>query len=153
MRVQTPVRYHPWRLEVGDIEWTDAYHQGQGIFTAGLSYDAYHWGTGTNVGLYADMAGYVQNHPTYKFYGGGVFVRQFLFNFGSGYGLYVGGGIGGYDVSIRDQEDVSKSLFGGKVFLGIDLPANFFVEAQYNIFGKNQYRDLSTFGASIGYRF
>jgi hypothetical protein len=156
--------YRPFRLEAGVIDWNNADDEIQGIFTLGASYDFWHNDMGSSVGLYFDTAGVLQNHPTYKFYGGGLDFRQYVVDRSSEVRPYVGVGVGGYRIDVRDERDNGTTRFGGKAFIGLEARCGFFIEVQYNYFGNkltlvrpappiSGSRDLGTFGFSLGYRF
>jgi hypothetical protein len=157
--------HRPFRIESGLLEWTNADTEGQGIWTLGASADLLQTSFGGSLGVYFDTAGVFQNHPTYKFYGGGIEYRQFLdTNWKDELRPYVGVGGGYYRIDIQDQINTGTTRFGGKAFIGLEARCGFFLEAQYNYFGNRLYerpnlaraagsRDLGTFGLSLGYRF
>jgi len=160
--------YHPFRIQVGEMMWQDFFAGNQGVFTAGASYDFYHgtdWG-GSEVpmgafALYFDQAGYLQNHSSYRYYGGGVEYRQPLARYDSGVRPFIGAGIGYYQINLHDWNVETKDRLGGKVFLGLDFKCGFFLQGAYDILGRAGYgnggidtrRDLSRFSLSAGFRF
>jgi hypothetical protein len=114
--------------------------------------------------IYFDSTGLLQDHPTYRFYGGGLNYRQYLLERDSEIRPYVGVGVGGYHIDLRDQENVGVTRFGAKAFIGLEARCGFFIEAQYNYFGDKVglvrptrflkgTRELGTFGFDLGYRF
>jgi hypothetical protein len=166
-------QYRPLRVQVGIIEWNDVDTNTnsprpiggtQGIATLGASYDLWHNGMGSSAGIYIDTAGILQDHPTYRFYGGGLDFRQYVLDRDSEIRPYVGVGVGGYHIDLHDQANVGVTRFGAKAFIGLEARCGFFVEAQYNYFGNNVglvrptlylkgTREIGSFGFSLGYRF
>jgi hypothetical protein len=147
-----PKPERPFRIEAGVIEWTEFFGEGQGIATAGISLDLWQNCFGGSLSVYADTAGILQSHPTYRFFGGGVEYRQFLSN-SSTLKPYVGVGGGYYHLNVHDLSNQGTDRFGGKAFAGLELKNGLFLEAAFNYFGRNRDRDLSRFGLSLGYRF
>lgn len=165
---QPTYSYRGLRVQVGELRWNEYFGHDQGIFTLGASYDAWH-GTGGNsselapgaLAIYADQAGYLQNHSPYRYVGGGVEYRQPLSNWSSGARVFLGAGLGYYHIELHDSTIDTRNRLGGKVFLGVDFRGGFFGQFAYDILGRlgkandgtHTRRDLNRLSLSIGYRF
>jgi hypothetical protein len=150
--------YHeePIRIWFGLLDWqlfrtskVDPY------FTIGASYDPIHFDKHFEAGLYFDLAGYMDTHPDYEYYGGGAEVRAFLNpSWSRGLNPYASVGYGIYHNGIASGSNYpTATTLAPRYTLGLQLDRNYFLEASYTEFGNHFNRDLGRFGVDIGIRF
>ena len=140
-------------IKVGAITWNEFFGHEETLLTAGVDADIIHLGEGTRIGLYFDTAGVFEQHTPYDYYGGGIDLRQYLSDTHGAVLPYVGVGGGYYAGLLHDLHNTTWSDVGGKAFLGLELHCGAFLEAEYTYLPKQQDRDMSRFGLSIGFRF
>ncbi len=104
-------------------------------------------------GIYVDMAGELEKHSPYAWYGGGLEYRQDFADPTKSITPYIGFGVGYYAGHLHDLQNENFDKLGGKAFFGLQFRGGTLLELQYNHLGKQYDRDLSRFGLSLGYRF
>jgi hypothetical protein len=142
-----------------------SHNSGSTVLSAGLDYAIPSMGQGSTTSLpsvYFDYNGGSKNGGHVDTYGLGVAVRSSAVpsNPASKAGLqpYVGLGVGYYDVMVKNTRvnpsvSGTKATFGGKIFVGVNLTSNFFVEANYQLISSVKSVNPSGFGAQVGVRF
>jgi len=109
--------------------------------------------------VYFDYAGGSKNGGHVNTYGLGVAVRQYTTapsgNNERGVSPYIGAGIGAYFNNIKNSSGDSgnNTVFGGKVFGGVEFSGNAFVEANYQFIGASKGVNPSGLGVQVGLRF
>jgi len=140
-------------IKVGVLSWNEFFGSNETMATAGLDVDIWSFNSTSHVGLYFDTAGEFENHSPYAWYGGGLEFRQEFSNPSKSTTPYIGLGVGYYTGHVDDAVSENFNKLGGKAFIGLQFRGGPFLELQYNQLGKQNGRDLSRFGVSIGYRF
>lgn len=140
-------------IKVGATTWNEFFGHEETLLTAGLDVDLWRLSDTTRIGLYADTAGVFEQHTPYSYYGGGIDLRQYLSDTHGAILPYLGVGAGYYAGVLHDQNNINWNDAGGKAFLGLEMHCGAFLEAEYTYLPKQEGRDMSRFGLSIGFRF
>ncbi len=140
-------------IKAGAMLWTEYFGTNETMATAGLDVDIWVPSPSTRVGLYFDTAGEFEKHSPYAWYGGGLEFRQDLSDPKRSTTPYFGAGFGYYSGHVDDLQSDNFVKWGAKGFIGLQFRGGPFLELQYNQLGKENNRDLSRFGLSLGYRF
>ncbi|HEX5323061.1 MAG TPA: outer membrane beta-barrel protein [Capsulimonadaceae bacterium] len=133
--------------------------------SAGIDYAVPSTGGNSTTSLpsvYFDYNGGSKNGGHVNTYGVGFAVRSAASSSSApakmGFSPYVGIGTGYYEVQVKNntvKPSVSGSggSFGGKIFAGLNLSSNFFIEANYQLISSRKGVNPSGFGVQLGARF
>ncbi len=106
------------------------------------------------IALYADTAGLPDQHPSYKYYGGGLELRGYLFDkYSKMINPYASVGYGAYHAEIQERLHYGGTVAAPRFTLGLDFGPHYFLEGSYDAFGTHFGRDLGRGGVEVGLRF
>jgi len=140
-------------IKAGALPWTEFFGSNETMLTAGVDIDLWNSNSNSHLALYFDTAGEFEKHSPYAWYGGGLEFRQDFSDPSKSTTPYIGLGVGYYTGHVDDEQLENFNKLGGKAFVGLQFRGGPFLELQYNQLGKENGRDLSRFGLSLGFRF